>query len=99
MKKFLICICTLFCTAIIAISIYSMSNTAPNPAKAPTETSYILREHKGKLAVFVPREEEPLAVYEVYVHLLPENDVELLRKGITVDSDYALQKRLEDFGL
>ena len=51
------------------------------------------------MAVFNPDETEPMAVYEVYVHLLPENDIELLRKGIPVDDDYTLQKALEDFGL
>ncbi|MBR4036168.1 MAG: hypothetical protein IKJ05_05500, partial [Oscillospiraceae bacterium] len=61
--------------------------------------TYVIKEYGGKVAVFNPDETEPMAVYEVYVHLLPENDIELLRKGIPVDDDYTLQKALEDFGL
>lgn len=76
-----------------------MKNTPPAPIDAPARAAYTVKEYGGKLAVFGRGNEEPLAVYEVYVHLLPENDIELLRKGISVDDDYTLQKTLEDFGL
>ena len=99
MKKFLLFLCTIFCTALIAISIYTMKNTIPTPADTPTQTMYVVKEYGGKVAVFSPDETEPMAVYEVYVHLLPENDIEILRKGIEVDDDYTLMKTLEDFGL
>lgn len=99
MKKIFFGICTLFCTALIAISIITMKNTPQQQANTPAETAYIVKEYGGKVAVFSPDETEPVAVYEVYVHLLPENDIELLRKGISVDDDYTLQKTLEDFGL
>ena len=99
MKKIFLALCTIFCTALIAISIYRMKITPRDPIDSPSQVSYIIKEHGGKIAVFAPGEEEPLAVYEVYVHLLPENDIELLRKGITVDDDYTLVKTLEDFGL
>ena len=99
MKKIFLGLCTLFCTALIAISIYAMKITTPMPITNPTETAYIIKEYGGKVAVFGPGETEPMAIYEVYVHLLPENDIELLRKGISVDDDYTLLKTLEDFGL
>lgn len=76
-----------------------MWTVKPHQTDVPTDTIYILKEYGGRLAVFVPDENEPLAVYDVYVHLLPENDIEILRKGIKITSDYALQKALEDFGL
>ncbi|MBQ8604312.1 MAG: hypothetical protein IJ410_05690 [Oscillospiraceae bacterium] len=76
-----------------------MKNAVPAPANTPAETMYIVKEYGGKVAVFDPDETEPVAVYEVYVHLLPENDIEILRKGIKVDDDYTLLKTLEDFGL
>ena len=76
-----------------------MKNTPQQQANTPTVAAYIVKEYGGKVAVFSPDETEPVAVYEVYVHLLPENDIELLRKGISVDDDYTLQKTLEDFGL
>lgn len=99
MKKTIICLCTIFCTALIAISIYQMKNTMPQPADTPSPVAYVVKEYGGKIAVFCPDEDQPIAVYEVYVHLLPENDIEILRKGIKVDDDYTLIKTLEDFGL
>lgn len=76
-----------------------MKNTAPQPIAQQTEIAYIVKEYGGKLAVFTQDESQPIAVYEVYVHLLPENDIELLRKGIPVDDDYTLLKTLENYGL
>ena len=99
MKKIFFVLCTLFCTALIAVSIYTMKNTYVQPIDQPTHTAYIVKEYSGKLAVFNQGENRPLAVYEVYVHLLPENDIELLRKGIPVENDYTLLKTLENFGL
>ena len=75
----------------------SFKNT--NPVLEDTEINYIVKDYGGKVAVFAPQQEQPLVVYEVYTHLLPENDIELLRKGITVDDDLQLMKTLEDFGL
>ncbi len=99
MKKIFLALCTIFCTALIAISIYQMKITPPAEADTPAQIAYIVKEYGGKVAVFTPEETEPVAVYEVYVHLLPENDIEILRKGIEVDDDYTLLKTLEDFGL
>jgi hypothetical protein len=99
MRKIFFTLCTLFCTALIAISIFTMKNTDTDTINVPTQTAYIVKDYGGKVAVFTPDEQQPLAVYEVYVHLLPENDIELLRKGIPVDDDYTLLKTLENFGL
>ena len=99
MKKLILCFCTIFCTALICISIWQMKNTAPQPIAQPTQTAYIVKEYGGKLAVFTQDAAQPIAVYDVYIHLLPENDIEILRKGIPVDDDYTLLKTLENFGL
>ena len=76
-----------------------MKNTMPQPADTPSPVAYVVKEYGGKLAVFTQDETQPIAVYDVYIHLLPENDIELLRKGIAVDDDYTLMKTLENFGL
>ena len=99
MKKIFIVFCTIFCTALITVSIYQMKSESPAPIDSPTRTAYTIKEYAGKVAVFSQDEEQPIAVYEIYVHLLPENDIELLRKGIAVDDDYTLMKTLENFGL
>ena len=99
MKKLIIGLCTIFCTALICISIMQMKNITTQPISQPTEVAYIVKEYGGKLAVFSGSDTTPIAVYEVYIHLLPENDIELLRKGIVANDDYALLKTLENFGL
>lgn len=77
----------------------TMKNTQTHPIDTPAQTAYTIKEYGGKIAVFGRGEIQPMAVYEIYVHLLPENDIELLRKGIPVDDDYTLLKTLENFGL
>lgn len=66
-------------------------------------TGYILRDWHGKLAVFGPdasgENAQPIQVYEVYTHLLPEGDVLSLQAGIPLESQEQLQRLLEDFGL
>ncbi len=99
MKKLILGLCTIFCTTLICISILQMKNTPAQPISQPAEIAYIVKEYGGKLAVFTQDEPQPIAVYEVYVHLLPENDIEILRKGIPVDNDYTLLKTLENYGL
>ena len=99
MKKLIFCFCTIFCTALICISIRQMKNITPQPIAQPAQTAYDVKEYGGKLAVFTQDSTQPIAVYDVYIHLLPENDIELLRKGIAVDDDYTLLKTLENFGL
>lgn len=40
-----------------------------------------------------------ISIVLLFIVIGPENDIELLRRGITVDDDYSLAKTLEDFGL
>ena len=99
MKKIIIALSTIFCTILIMVSIFSF---IPRQQDIPTEENgqkYIICDYSGKVAVFRNEEKEPVVVYEVYTHLLPENDIEILRRGIEVSSLDELQMRLEDFGL
>ncbi len=98
----------LFSTIIISIAfIYlGINNIISIPTNPNTQTreiqqiSYIVKEYDGKLAVYNSSDEKtPIAVYDVYIHLLPESDIELLRKGISIFDEESLQKTLEDFGL
>ena len=69
----------------------------------PSTSSYTLRDWHGKLALFAPgetgEEDQPVEVYEVYTHLLPESDVLSLQAGIPLESKEQLQRLLEDVGL
>ena len=99
MKKIIIALSTIFCTILIMVSIFSF---IPRQQDIPTEENgqkYIICDYSGKVAVFRNEEKEPVVVYEVYTHLLPENDIELLRRGIKVTTQEQLQTCLEDLGL
>ena len=99
MKKLIVALSTIFCAILIMVSIYtSMPAKQPYTAEEPV-TEYTLRDYGGKVAVFENDSKTPLVVYEIYTHLLPENDIELLRRGIKVSSREQLQSCLEDLGL
>ena len=51
-----------------------------------SEKSYVLKEYKGKLAVFKENSD-----------ILPESDRELLKNGITAKSDSELKKLIADY--
>ena len=99
MKKLIIALSTIFCAIVIMVSIYTLfpKETPQSEAEVPIE--YTIRDYGGKVAVFETDSETPLVVYEIYTHLLPENDIELLRRGIKVATQEQLQTRLEDLGL
>ena len=100
MKKTIIALSTIFCTILIMVSIYSfIPRQGENTPSDEAVQKYVITDYSGKVAVFIKDENEPMVVYEVYTHLLPENDIEILRKGIEVDGLSELQVRLEDFGL
>ncbi len=103
MKKLILFSIIIISILLISASIYNISSvpTNPNPQTRQVQNiSYIIKEHDGKLAVYTPNDENtPIAIYDVYIHLLPETDIELLRNGIEVEDEITLQKKLEDFGL
>ncbi len=99
MKKLFIALSTIFCTILIMVSIYNLFPKEKADNISTDNCNYIISDYGGKVAVFEEDKQTPVVVYEIYTHLLPENDIELLRKGIKVSSLNQLQSRLEDFGL
>ena len=99
MKKLIIALSTIFCTILIMVSIYTFLPDRSPISAEETQLQYIVKDYGGKVAVFDDNSNIPLVVYEIYTHLLPENDIELLRRGITVTSQEQLQSCLEDLGL
>ncbi len=99
MRKIIIALSTIFCTILIMVSIYSFVPRQQDVPAGETAQKYVISDYGGKVAVFRKEEKEPVVVYEVYTHLLPENDIEILRRGVEVSSLDELQTRLEDFGL
>ena len=100
MKKLAVALSTIFCAVLIVISVYTfLPENNNHQAENEISTGYIIMDFGGKVAVFEDGTEKPVAVYDIYTHLLPENDIELLRRGIHVDNLSELQSRLEDLGL
>ncbi|OUN15905.1 hypothetical protein B5G38_08415 [Gemmiger sp. An87] len=101
MPKVWIYLLALLCALGLAVSVAVF---ALRPFESePSTSSYTLRDWHGKLALFAPgetgEEDQPVEVYEVYTHLLPESDVLSLQAGIPLESQEQLQRLLEDFGL
>lgn len=74
-------------------------NISPSPTAAPQ--TYWLRDVGGKVAVYGSEHPgaKPLAVYDIYVNLLPECDALRLKTGWPVTGEGQLQRTLEDLGL
>ncbi|MBE6878850.1 MAG: hypothetical protein E7488_06790 [Ruminococcaceae bacterium] len=100
MKKLAVALSTIFCTILIMVSVSTFLPKNDNhPAEKQLTAGYTVMDFGGKVAVFKDGRDEPMAVYDIYTHLLPENDIELLRRGIHVDTLNELQTCLEDLGL
>ncbi|MBR5305468.1 MAG: hypothetical protein IKU47_00925 [Oscillospiraceae bacterium] len=100
MKKLAVALSTIFCAVLIVISVYTfLPENNNHQAENEISAGYTIIDFGGKVAVFEDGMQEPVAVYDIYTHLLPENDIELLRRGIHVDTLSELQSRLEDLGL
>ena len=100
MKKAVVALSTIFFTILILVSVYTLIPEKDiSSAESEIMAGYTIMDYGGKVAVFEAGSEEPVMVYDIYTHLLPENDIELLRKGIHVDDMLQLQSLLEDLGL
>jgi hypothetical protein len=60
-------------------------------------TEYVIKEHKGKMAIFENNSEEPLNIIDIDVINLPPEDKELLKKGVIVRTEEELMQILEDY--
>lgn len=99
MTKIWVALLAVLCAVSLALSLLWMVRPGrPAPQQAASAAPYLLKDHGGRLAVFAPGADEPLRVYEVYTHLLPEQDVAALQAGIPVESEERLDRLLEDFG-
>ena len=58
---------------------------------------YIIREHGGRIGVFLHGEDEPESILNVLVRNLPQYDQDKLRAGVKVQSYGELLLLLEDY--
>lgn len=67
--------------------------------QAEQDAGYLLKDNGGHLALYSADGTGPLAEYDIYTRLLPENDILALQQGVAVADEAELQQRLEDYGL
>ena len=59
--------------------------------------AFLLGNHEGFIALWIPPNPEPVKVFPYSVTALPRADQELLKKGILVESKEKLDSLLEDY--
>ena len=100
MSKAWFLLLALLCAAALTLSVWWMLRPARfEPGRPQSAALYLLRDSGGRLALCQEGSGEPIALYDVYTRLLPEEDVLRLQEGIPVRDAEELQRLLEDFGL
>lgn len=97
MAKIWVWFLILLCGISLFFSVFWMVDPLPENRDSSL-SSYILKDWGGKLALFRAEETVPLEIYELYTHLLPEQDAEQLRHGIPLRDLDEVNRLLEDFG-
>lgn len=81
---------------VVAGALWFALGSRPQPQQ---NTGYLLKDNGGHLALYTANGTGPLAEYDIYTRLLPENDILALQEGVVVADEAELQQRLEDYGL
>ncbi len=80
------------------IILFCAGQTAlPSGQSGGEDYAYLLRETDGKIGLYLPQEDTPRQVLDIYTYTLPEYDQQLLQEGIPVTDEEDLQKYLEEF--
>ncbi len=69
----------------------------PSQRSGGEDYAYLLRETDGKIGLYLPGEEEPRQVLDIFTYTLPDYDQQRLEEGIPVADEEDLQKYLEEF--
>ncbi len=99
LTKFIIfCLLAIFCFTILFVSLNNDINRRSLRDDSDIFPDYFtVKEYEGKIAVYKNDEESPYIVYDAYVSLLPQQDVERLKEGIVTDNQTYLQSIIEDY--
>lgn len=81
---------------VVAGALWFALGSRPQPQQ---NIGYLLKDNGGHLALYTADGTGPLAEYDIYTRLLPENDILALQEGVAVADEAELQQRLEDYGL
>ncbi len=85
--------------AIVAIIIYEKKpqNDANKVAATTEHITYVLKDYKGRIAIYENDSESPVTVYEVNTNSLPEEDAKRIRTGIKADNSAELHNLIEAY--
>ena len=90
--------------SLLSVSFVKLSSTSADATQQFSQTQvttaapfYIIKEYKGRIAVFISNQQEPMREYDTYVSTLPDEDKELLKNGIVAMNDEELRERIEDY--
>ncbi len=87
----------LFITCAVAARPAEKVSNAPLSSQTKKQVYYILKEYKGKIAVFSSDDEIPIHQIDVLVDSLPERDQEKLKKGIKTSNPEEALLMAEDY--
>lgn len=69
----------------------------PTIVETETEPLYIARNLDGYVAIFVPRDQSPCILTDIFVKTLPHEDQKMLETGIILDENYTLAEFIQDY--
>ena len=97
-KLLIFSLLAIFCFTILFISISNDINRRSLRNDSDICPDYFtVKEYEGKIAVYKNNENNPYIVYDAYVSLLPDQDIQRLKEGIVTDDKKYLQSVIEDY--
>lgn len=96
LKYGLITIVFIITLLVASLNFAAISKKEIEPANT-TKVYYMLKEFKGKIAVFKGTDSAPIEILDVYIEHLPVFDRQRLQKGIIVDNQAELDRLIEDY--
>ena len=97
----IVTVCIVFTGIIISTVVIPniAKSSGPKPISEPIEKkiTYVVKEYKGKIAVFEKGNEKPFKITQVNTADLPKTDKEILKNGIEVENQKELSSVLEDY--
>lgn len=68
-----------------------------NDQKSESLQTYYLKEHDGKLAIFIDNQTTPAEIFNVYINTLPPFDQGQLKQGVVAKGYDELSALIEDY--
>lgn len=84
------------CTIGQSVHRHKVAQRIAAAAQETTQSQRTVKEFNGRIGVFMKGCKSPYRIIDYDISLLSDYDREMLKTGITIDSDYELQKFIED---